>query len=84
LIQRKINEYEQEILDLAFIIEYKQQLTTQKRKAEKSKNQIESKIFLNDIEIEIPFEELLEINKENFPVMELKFEKLSSYEIQTL
>ncbi|CAG8839903.1 35022_t:CDS:1, partial [Gigaspora margarita] len=84
LIQKEINTYEQKILDSAIIIEYQQQLTTQKQKAEKLKNQIETKIFLNDINIEIPFEKLPEINEENFPVTELKIEKLSSYEIQIL
>ncbi|CAG8755630.1 32204_t:CDS:2, partial [Gigaspora margarita] len=65
LIQKEINIYEQKILDSAFIIEYKQQLTVQKQKVEKLKNQIETKIYLNDIDIEIPFEKLPEINNEN-------------------
>src|SRR6185437_5837585 len=40
--------------------------------------------FLNDIEIEIPKEEVPEIIDEQFPVLALNLEKLSSFEIQTL
>ncbi|RIB08848.1 hypothetical protein C2G38_2269818 [Gigaspora rosea] len=40
--------------------------------------------FLNDIDLEIPEEEIPEIMDEQFPVLALNFGKLSSYEIQTL
>src|SRR6185437_1678460 len=40
--------------------------------------------FLNDIEIEIPEEKVPEIVDEQFPVLALNLEKLSSFEIQTL
>ncbi|RIB21057.1 hypothetical protein C2G38_2177672 [Gigaspora rosea] len=40
--------------------------------------------FLNDIELEIPEEEIPEIVDKQFPVLVLNFGKLSSYEIQTL
>src|SRR6185437_13344000 len=40
--------------------------------------------FLNDIEIEIPEEEVPETIDEQFPVLALNFGKLSSFEIQTL
>ncbi|CAG8806620.1 8078_t:CDS:2, partial [Gigaspora margarita] len=49
----------------------------------KTRNQLETKIFLQDINIEIPFDQLPEIDEE-FPVMDLKLEKLSSYQIQIL
>ncbi|CAG8810829.1 6411_t:CDS:1, partial [Gigaspora margarita] len=52
LIQKEIKIYEQKKLDSTFIIKYKQQLTEQKQKAEKLKNQVETKIFLNDVNIE--------------------------------
>ncbi|CAG8796464.1 19096_t:CDS:1, partial [Gigaspora margarita] len=38
LIQEKINTYEQEISNSAFIIEYKQQISTKQKEAEKTKN----------------------------------------------
>src|SRR5260364_266258 len=41
-------------------------------------------MFLKDIDMEIPFEQLPEINEEEIPVMDLKPERLSSYEIQVL
>ena len=44
----------------------------------------ESFSFLNDIEIEIPEEEVPEIVNEQFPILALNFGKLSSFEIQTL
>ncbi|RIB07764.1 hypothetical protein C2G38_2045706 [Gigaspora rosea] len=40
--------------------------------------------FLNDIDLEIPEEEIPEIMDKQFPVLALNFGKLSSYEIQTL
>ncbi|CAG8856580.1 5388_t:CDS:1, partial [Gigaspora margarita] len=83
IIQEKINTYEQEISDSTFIIEYKQQISSKQKEAEKTRNQLETKIFLQDINIEIPFDQLSEINEE-FPVMDLKFERLSSYQIQIL
>ncbi|CAG8854500.1 37844_t:CDS:1, partial [Gigaspora margarita] len=83
LIQEKINIYEQEISDSIFIIKYKQQISTKQKEAEKTKNQLESKTFLKDINIEILFDLLLKIDEE-FPIMDLKLEKLSSYEIQIL
>ncbi|CAG8705034.1 3041_t:CDS:2, partial [Gigaspora margarita] len=57
LIQEKINIYEQEISDSTFIIEYKQQISTKQKEAEKTKNQLETKTFLKDINIEIPFDQ---------------------------
>ncbi|CAG8856480.1 5105_t:CDS:1, partial [Gigaspora margarita] len=51
--------------------------------AEKTRNQLETKIFLKDINIKIPFDQLPEIDEE-FLIMNLKLEKLSSYEIQIL
>ncbi|CAG8796856.1 42152_t:CDS:1, partial [Gigaspora margarita] len=43
---------------------------------------MELKMFLKDIDIEIPFDQLPEVNEEEIPVMDLRPEKLSSYEIQ--
>ncbi|CAG8713255.1 35051_t:CDS:2, partial [Gigaspora margarita] len=83
LIQEKINSYKQEISDSTFIIEYKQQISTKQREAEKTRNQLETKTFLKDINMKIPFDLLPEIDEE-FPIMDLKLEKLSSYEIQIL
>ncbi|CAG8844536.1 24337_t:CDS:1, partial [Gigaspora margarita] len=83
LIQEKINTYEQEISDSTFIIEYKQQISTKQKEAKKTRNQLETKTFFKDINIEIPFDQLPEIDEE-FPIMDLKLEKLSSYEIQIL
>ncbi|CAG8844509.1 7657_t:CDS:1, partial [Gigaspora margarita] len=83
LIQEKINTYKQEISDSTFIIEYKQQIFTKQKEAKKTRNQLETKIFLKDINIEIPFDQLPEIDEE-FPIMDLKLKKLSSYEIQIL
>ncbi|CAG8689246.1 9674_t:CDS:1, partial [Gigaspora margarita] len=45
-------------------------------KAKKSKNQVEIKAFLNDIDIEVLYEQLPEITDENFSKIELKFENL--------
>ncbi|CAG8844172.1 41921_t:CDS:1, partial [Gigaspora margarita] len=83
LIQEKINTYEQEISDSTFIIKYKQQISAKQKEAEKTRNQLETKRFLKDINIEIPFDQLPEIDKE-FLIMDLKLEKLFSYEIQIL
>ncbi|CAG8827173.1 19413_t:CDS:2, partial [Gigaspora margarita] len=66
LIQKKINTYEQEISNSTFIIEYKQQISSKQKEAEKTRNQLETKIFLQDINIEIPFDQLPEIDEE-FP-----------------
>ncbi|RIB29361.1 hypothetical protein C2G38_2136903 [Gigaspora rosea] len=82
LIDGKIKAYEQAILDLPINA---QKLEEIKIKMEKQPQRTQETFnFLNDIELEIPEEEIPEIVDEQFPVLALNFGKLSSYEIQTL
>ncbi|CAG8836605.1 6539_t:CDS:1, partial [Gigaspora margarita] len=52
---------------------YKQQISAKQKEAEKTRNQVETKIFLKDINIEILFDQLPEIDEE-FLIMDLKLE----------
>ncbi|RIB04800.1 hypothetical protein C2G38_2221360 [Gigaspora rosea] len=82
LIDGKIKAYEQDVLDLPINA---QKLEEIKMKMEKQPQRTQETLnFLNDIELEIPEEEIPEILDEQFPVLALNFGKLSSYEIQTL
>ncbi|RIB12610.1 hypothetical protein C2G38_2200169 [Gigaspora rosea] len=82
LIDGKIKAYEQDVLDLPINA---QKLEGIKIKMEKQPQQTQKTFnFLNDIELEIPEEEIPEIVDEQFPVLALNFGKLSSFEIQTL
>ncbi|RIB19486.1 hypothetical protein C2G38_2036012 [Gigaspora rosea] len=82
LIDIKIKTYEQDILELPINA---QKLEEIKIKMEKQPQRTrETFNFFNDIELEIPEEEVPEIIDEQFPVLELNFGKLSSFEIQTL
>ncbi|RIB18619.1 hypothetical protein C2G38_2184093 [Gigaspora rosea] len=79
LIDGKIKAYEQDVLDLPINV---QKLEEIKTKMEKQLQQTQETFnFLNDIELEIPEEEIPEIVDEQFPVLALNFGKLSSYEI---
>ncbi|RIB14929.1 hypothetical protein C2G38_2193705 [Gigaspora rosea] len=82
LIEGKIKTYEQDVLELPINI---QKLEEIKIKMEKQPQRTQETFnFLNDIDLEIPEEEIPEIMDEQFPVLALNFGKLSSYEIQTL
>ncbi|CAG8789029.1 12324_t:CDS:2, partial [Gigaspora margarita] len=82
LIKEEIDTYEQKILEQ--VTENNEQQTLLLRlKERKQRNQSTTKLFLNDIEIEVPYEQLQEITEADFPILELKFDKLSSCEIQT-
>ncbi|RIB11761.1 hypothetical protein C2G38_2202614 [Gigaspora rosea] len=82
LIDGKIKAYEQDILNLPI---NEQKLEEIKIKIEKQPQRTQETFnFLNDIELEIPEEEIPEIVDKQFPVLALNFGKLSSYEIQTL
>ncbi|RIB08931.1 hypothetical protein C2G38_2210287 [Gigaspora rosea] len=82
LIDGKIKAYEQDVLDLLINA---QKLEEIKIKVEKQPQRTQETFnFLNDIELEIPEEEIPEIVDEQFPVLALNFGKLSSFEIQTL
>ncbi|RIB07144.1 hypothetical protein C2G38_2215310 [Gigaspora rosea] len=82
LIDGKIKAYEQDILDLPINA---QKLEEIKIKMEKQPQRTQETFnFLNDIDLEIPEEEIPEIMDEQFLVLALNFGKLLSYEIQTL
>src|SRR6185312_13110753 len=84
LINEKIKTYEQKILELPTNTIELEEINI-KMKVEKQPRRIqESFNFLNDIETEIPEEEVPEIEEDQFPTYALNFGKLSSYEIQTL
>ena len=84
LINEKIKTYEQKILELPMNTVELEEINI-KMKVEKQPRRIqESFNFLNDIETEIPEEEVPEIEEDQFPTYALNFGKLSSYEIQTL
>ncbi|RIB11048.1 hypothetical protein C2G38_2204465 [Gigaspora rosea] len=82
LIDIKIKTYEQDILELPInaqkLKEIKIKMGKQPQRTRETFN------FFNDIELEIPEEEVPEIIDEQFPVLALNFGKLSSFEIQTL
>ncbi|RIB23950.1 hypothetical protein C2G38_2287181 [Gigaspora rosea] len=82
LIDGKIKTYGQDVLELPINM---QKLEEIKIKLEKQSQRTQETFnFLNDIDLEIPEEEIPEIVDKQFPVLALKFGKLSSYEIQTL
>ncbi|RIB27328.1 hypothetical protein C2G38_2160807 [Gigaspora rosea] len=82
LIDGKIKTYGQDVLELPINM---QKLEEIKIKLEKQSQRTQETFnFLNDIDLEIPEEEIPEIVDKQFPVLALNFGKLSSYEIQTL
>ncbi|RIB08583.1 hypothetical protein C2G38_2211321 [Gigaspora rosea] len=82
LINGKIKAYKQDVLDLPINV---QKLEEIKMKMEKQPQRTQETFnFLNDIELEIPEDEIPEIIDKQFPVLALNFGKLSSFEIQTL
>ncbi|RIB03607.1 hypothetical protein C2G38_2224572, partial [Gigaspora rosea] len=82
LIDGKIKTYEQDVLELPINM---QKLEEIKIKLEKQSQRTQETFnFLNDIDLEIPEEEIPEIVDKQFPVLALNFGKLSSYEIQIL
>ncbi|RIB15901.1 hypothetical protein C2G38_2191345 [Gigaspora rosea] len=80
LIDGKIKTYEQDVLGLPINIQKLEEIKMEKQPQRTQ----ETFNFLNDIDLEIPEEEIPEIMDEQFPVLALNFGKLSSYEIQTL
>ncbi|RIB09108.1 hypothetical protein C2G38_2209791 [Gigaspora rosea] len=84
LINIKIKTYEQEISELPMNTLELEEINIKMRVEKQPRRIQESFNFLNDIEIEIPEEEIPKIEDEQFPTYALNFGKLSLYEIQTL
>ncbi|RIB25658.1 hypothetical protein C2G38_2030877 [Gigaspora rosea] len=82
LIDIKIKTYEQDILELPINAQKLEEIKIKLGKQPQRTRETFS--FFNDIELEIPEEEVPEIIDEQFSVLALNFGKLSSFEIQTL